>query len=694
MRKLFVLMSVILIVTVALSACQAAAPTTPTVPTPTILSTPALPTATLQPSATATALQAATKVVTQVAPASSYIGSGKLDGKGIPPDFFSDVHIRKAFSYAFDWDTYITDIYNGEAAQSIELPMPDMLGYDPKAPHYSFDLKKAADEFQLVDLDHDGISAGSETDGSDVWNLGFHMQIPYNTGNTAHQTIAEILANNLAKINSKFVVETVSLSWPTFLDAQRAHKIPIIVAGWLEDIHDPNSWFQPYTTGSMSVSQSMPEDLRAQFKTLLEQGVNENDLAKRAAIYQKATQLYYDQVPGIPINLATQHTFEQRWVNGRVANPLFPGMYFYPIHKTSAAKDPNTFVYAAIGDSDTFDPALAYDTASGEVIQNIYETLVFYKGDSAGEFVPQLASAIPSTQNGGISADGKTVTFQIRQGVKFSNGESLTPSDVAYSLQRGMLQGGTASPQWLFYEAFFGAGTDDISLLVDPKGSLYDNHDNLAKADPAVLQSACEKVKAAVVADDDAGTVTLHLAQPWAPLMATLAQTWGSIMDQKWVVTHNGWNGSCDAWQNYYAMQSANDPFSTIAMGTGPYTLDHRTPGQEIVLKANPQYWRTSPAYEGGPSGIPIVQTATIKIVPEWSTRFDMLKAGDADIVDVPVEDHAQVDALVGERCQWDNVHQVYASCQTVDSTKPLRLYVGRLNTTMQDVAIYNFNIR
>ena len=43
------------------------------------------------------------------------IGSGALDGKGIPPDFFSDIHIRKAFNYSFDWDTYIKQVQNGEA---------------------------------------------------------------------------------------------------------------------------------------------------------------------------------------------------------------------------------------------------------------------------------------------------------------------------------------------------------------------------------------------------------------------------------------------------------------------------------------------------------------------------------------------------------------------------------------------------
>jgi ABC-type transport system substrate-binding protein len=44
-------------------------------------------------------------------------------------------------------------------------------------------------------------------------------------------------------------------------------------------------------------------------------------------------------------------------------------------------KNPNTLVVATIGDVESMDPAWAYDTASGEAIFNIYETLVFYKID-------------------------------------------------------------------------------------------------------------------------------------------------------------------------------------------------------------------------------------------------------------------------------------------------------------------------
>src|SRR3972149_7291268 len=50
-----------------------------------------------------------------------------------------------------------------------------------------------------------------------------------------------------------------------------------------------------------------------------------------------------------------------------------------------ASKDPNTFVYVTFGEPDLLDPALDYETAGGEVLQNVYETLVTYVGNSETE---------------------------------------------------------------------------------------------------------------------------------------------------------------------------------------------------------------------------------------------------------------------------------------------------------------------
>ncbi|MCZ2128432.1 MAG: ABC transporter substrate-binding protein [Anaerolineales bacterium] len=361
------------------------------------------------------------------------------------------------------------------------------------------------------------------------------------------------------------------------------------------------------------------------------------------------------------------------------------------------SKDPTTFVVAQseVG-IDTFDPALAYDTASGEILQNVYETLVFYDGEATDKFVPQLAESWET------SADGTVYTFKIRSGVKFHEGGDMTPSDVAYSFQRGLLQGGYSSPQWLLAEPFFGVGNDDITMLVD-EGASADDRDALSANDSAKLVAACEKVQSAIVADDAAGTVTMTLAQPWGPFLATIAQSWGSIMDKEWVVKNGGWDGSCDTWQNFYGMTSADDPFSTIANGTGAFKIEKFANGEEIVLARNENYWR-EPAK---------LARVVLKQVPEWGTRFSMMQTGDADLATVPPANRSQMDELVGAFQTYDAATNTYGPTQEVCSYnasalgaekftacaageagngKPFLLRIGRPGVAM-DVLLFNWNI-
>lgn len=68
-----------------------------------------------------------------------------------------------------------------------------------------------------------------------------------------------------------------------------------------------------------------------------------------------------------------------------------------------ASKDPATFVDASSSATiDTLDPALAYDTASAEIIFNVYETLVFYDGEVTDKFVPQLAESYELSEDGAV----------------------------------------------------------------------------------------------------------------------------------------------------------------------------------------------------------------------------------------------------------------------------------------------------
>ena len=323
-------------------------------------------------------------------------------------------------------------------------------------------------------------------------------------------------------------------------------------------------------------------------------------------------------------------------------NPIFSGLYFKTIAKAADATKPDTLTYATIGDADTLDPALSYDTASGEVVQNVYETLVFYDGAATDKFVGQLAT------DWTVSEDGTVWTFHIRPGVKFHEGGDLTPSDVAYTFQRGLLQGGYSSPQWMLAEPFLGVGIDDITLLVDDSGALGDDREGLIAADPAKLvavrdreiQDCCRRCRHR----------HLHPGSAWGPFLPTIANGWGSIMDKEWVIEKGGWDGSCETWQNTYGMTSAEDIFSTIANGTGAYALDHWTQGTEIVLKAFDGYW-------GEHAKVP---NAVIAIIPEFGTRFAMLQAGDIDFMDVPVEQRPQVDPMVSEAAIYDAETNAY----------------------------------
>ena len=320
------------------------------------------------------------------------------------------------------------------------------------------------------------------------------------------------------------------------------------------------------------------------------------------------------------------------------------------------APDPSIYRVQTFGDIDTMDPNLIYDTASGGLAFNVMETLITYNREDATTYVPLLALEVPSIENGLISDDGLSYTFNIREGVAFHEGGTLEPHDVAYTFQRGLLQSDPNSAQWLLLEPILGYNhCFDITEGVDPECNMAGDPDALAAAAPEDLVAVCETVKAAVVADDDAGTVTFNNAVPWGPFLATLPGSWGSILDMEWAIEQGAWDGSCDTWQNHYAPGSENSELTAVMNGTGPYRLESWTPGEGWVITANEGYWRTDgdAMWDGGPSGQPQITTVVNSLVDEWGTRFTALQAGDAENVTVLPANRPQADQFVGEFCDY-----------------------------------------
>ena len=197
------------------------------------------------------------------------------------------------------------------------------------------------------------------------------------------------------------------------------------------------------------------------------------------------------------------------------------------------------------------DPAVDWELTGGPVLQCIYQGLLRYKpvsGEAGTQLEPCLATEVPQPTNG-----GKTYTFHIRQGVKFQAPVSrqVTAEDFKYSFERMMRA--PLAPATYFYTGVVGA-------------------------------AAYQNGKAAHVAGFkviDPQTLEIDLVQPDPAFLNAYTMNFGYVVPKEWV----------DKWGKQFARHP---------LGTGPFVFDHWTPGQEIVLKKNPDYWEPGRPYLDG----------------------------------------------------------------------------------------------
>ena len=159
-----------------------------------------------------------------------------------------------------------------------------------------------------------------------------------------------------------------------------------------------------------------------------------------------------------------------------------------------------------------------------------------------------------------VSPDGLAYEFVLRKGVRFHNGEPVTAEDVKFSFER--------------YKGAAGA------LL---------------------------KQKVAAVEVIDPQRVRFKLKEAWPDFMTfygTPATGAGWIVPKK------------------YVERVGDDGFKKAPVGAGPYRFVSFTPGVELVLEANPQYWRKPPA----------IKTLVFRVIPDEATRLAALKRGEVDV--------------------------------------------------------------
>jgi peptide/nickel transport system substrate-binding protein len=199
------------------------------------------------------------------------------------------------------------------------------------------------------------------------------------------------------------------------------------------------------------------------------------------------------------------------------------------------------FIIAQQWEPQSLNPALENGTSSTQWSMLIFSYLVKY--DDRGRLIPDVASAIPTLRNGGISADGKTIVYHIRKGIRFADGVALTADDCAWS----------------------------IEAINNPKNDVQSRF-------------AYDDVTSARAPNST--TLVLHLRRPFPPLITVVGAPQGFPILPKHAL---------DRFSNYNQVEFNGAPF-----GSGPYRVERWLRGDRVELRANPYYWQ-------GPTGIPAI---------------------------------------------------------------------------------------
>jgi YVTN family beta-propeller protein len=226
----------------------------------------------------------------------------------------------------------------------------------------------------------------------------------------------------------------------------------------------------------------------------------------------------------------------------------------------------------------TLDPAAAYDFYSWQLVHLLGDGLVAFEpvGGANPTLVPDLATSIPTPTN-----DDRTYSFEIRSGIRYSDGEVVAPEDFRRALERG--------------------------FLVDPTGGIGYLFSGLLGG------KACEKrprscdLSQGIETDDDAGTITFHLVASDPEFLYKLTLPFAYPVPPS----------------------TPDEPLHRAGVpGTGPYMLEAPMTREGLALVRNPHFQVWSPAAQ--PEGY--VDRIELMFGVEPEAQIDAVAAGDADV--------------------------------------------------------------
>ena len=413
----------------------------------------------------------------------------------------------------------------------------------------------------------------------------------------------------------------------------------------------------------------------------------------------------------------------------------------------------STYYVGTVGQPRNLDPMTAYDTASGEIIQNVYQPLIWYGSRKPIDFTPGvgynvtasdlsdlsvfepvIATQVPTDTNGGIIryANGSELwTFTINSNAQFpswtaANGtvmptHNVTVDDVIYSFQRQMIYDSSNAPTWMWYATAFNTSW---STWDDAFGA------SASYANGTFVSSTYENEAAALIQSwvfpSGGNNVSFFFQHPYADtaMYQIFAQTWGSILEKAWVIEHGGWNGSFTmGWSNNYRRKPSNtysevdlykDPaiYGVSAgskysagstdvpdmLGTGPYLFTSWNMATSTWrIDYNPNYWLGWGSAGDGAGNY--IKTVIEVGVASWPTMKMLFLNGVFDAAPVSVANMYSL--LVGTSYNpIPGISMAYNIpllrsdefffCMNINATSPYQCYVGYPgNTTAADPTFF-----
>ncbi len=252
--------------------------------------------------------------------------SASAPGDNVPATFFQDVHVRKAFSYAWKYTDFIQNVVYGFGTPLCSAIPAGMFGYDPTVPCYNYDLAKAQQEFQLA------LDTRTGTPADTYWDNGFTLTLYYNIGNTVRQEGAQLFQTILQGLNSNFVIRVQGLEWASFLSAVNKKVPPLFFLGWAPDYADPDDYVVPFLRSGQFYPTRVGYS-NATLDALIDQQSTELNPTTRLNLLKTIQRAPYYDVPYLWLYQAKSLDVFKSWVQGFYNNPMYSGNYYYVLKK-------------------------------------------------------------------------------------------------------------------------------------------------------------------------------------------------------------------------------------------------------------------------------------------------------------------------------------------------------------------------